>query len=143
MLATPLCSNCASFVTFLFCAKRFTHLLSFLRFSLHVQNNRCLVEFGRFLAVYSIRNVVCVLGGHNCRNEPRIMEPTMCACNLATRGNPPFMSTRNEHKLPVGSAENFKSNLSSVSAMGEEGVRGRWSGSWLTGRVGEFLRLTV
>lgn len=67
------------------------------------------------------------------------MEPTMCACDLATRDNPPFMSTWNEHKkLPVGSAENFKSNLSSVSAGGEEGVRGRWSGSWLTGRVAEF-----
>jgi hypothetical protein len=51
---------------------------------------------------------------------------------LATRGNPPFMSTWNEHKkLPVGSAGNFKSNFSSVSVAGEEGVRGRRSGSWL------------
>lgn len=100
------------------------------------------MEFGRCLAVYSIRNVVCVcvLGG-----EVTIVEMSheswnrRCVRDLATRDNPPFMSTWNEHKkLPVGSAENFKSNLSSVSAGGEEGVRGRWSGSWLTGRVAEF-----
>jgi len=125
---------------------------SYVLVCMYVQNSRCLVEFGRCLAVYSVRNVACVCvffffwggGGHDCRNEPRVMEPKMCSCDLATRSNPPFMSTWNEHKkLPVGSAENFKSNLSSVSAAGEEGVRGRWSGSWLTGRVGDFPTLTV
>jgi hypothetical protein len=100
-------------------AIRFTHLLSFLRFSQHVQNNRCLGEFGRCHALGGGGGMFTIVGmSHD-------------VCDLATRGNLPFLSTWNEHKkMPVGSAENFKSSLSSVSVVGQAGGQVAGSQQW-------------